>query len=113
MVDSVVMLDREPLGELEQQLVNGFPAIETLEEIWVRERHTALTGGYPKLKIYLAFGVIDARGRELTERIANEFQHRNYWQKIDFDFEVIPVGTIPKDLPSRIWKRKSIVVVRK
>jgi hypothetical protein len=103
------MLDREPFGQLEQELVNGLPQIDALEEIWVREVGTQLTRGYPIMRIYLAVCSMDPEVRHLAEQIQQAFEARHYWDKVEFQWHLMPHGRIPKDLPSRVWKRPARV----
>lgn len=110
-IKPTISLDRPPFGQHEEQVVNGFPQIEPLEEIWTREVNEQLTGSYPVVKFYLALrDVQDARARELCDRIVDAFKTRTYWDKIEFRFIIIPWGLIPSDLPSRIWRRHQAIV---
>lgn len=110
-IQTTVALDREPFGKFEEQVVSGFPQIEGLEEIWARERNEQLTGSYAILLFYLAFrDVNDARSRELCDQIVTAFNTRHYWEKTEFRFIPIPWGTIPSDLPARIWRRRQAIV---
>ena len=102
-------LDRPPFGKVEQELVNGFQQVATIEEIWVREVNPMLTGNECSLlRVYLAFSSMDAPSRELADRIEEAYRLRMHYEKMDFEFHHIPYGKIPKSLPCRIWKRVKI-----
>lgn len=107
-IKPTVSLDREPLNQYEIEIVNGFPQIPSLEAIWVRDVPPQLTNSYPTMRVYLAMSVLDQRNREMADQIQAAFETRYYFDKIEFEFIHIPADRIPKDLPSRIWKRARI-----
>ncbi len=100
-----LMLDREPGDKYEEALANGFPQIETLEAIWVRIVPPQLTGGFPLLRVYLALRVLDQGSRHMADRIQEAYEQRFHFEEVEFEFHHIPHDRIPKDLPSRIWRR--------
>lgn len=104
-----LLLDREPLGKYEQELVNGFQEISTLEAIWVRDVPPQITGSYPIMRVYLAFSVMDAGSRHLADRIQEAYEVRHHWAAVEFKFSHIPADRIPADVPARIWKRPARV----
>jgi hypothetical protein len=99
------LLDREPLNQIERELVNGFPQVADLDAIWVREVPPAISGGYPIYRVYLAFAVMRPEAREMADRIMEAFETRHHFDKIEFEFHHIPHDRIPKDVPARIWHR--------
>lgn len=98
-------LDRAPADKFEEALANGFPQVESLEAIWVRHVPTQLTGGYPKMRIYLAMSLLDQANRHLADRIQEAYEQRFHFEEMEFEFHHIPHDRIPSDLPARIWKR--------
>lgn len=105
MSEMELLLDRPPADKYEEALVNGFPQIETLEAIWVRVVPPHLTRSMPLMRVYLALRVLDQGSRHLADRIQEAYEQRFHFDDVEFEFHHIPHDRIPKDLPSRIWKR--------
>lgn len=107
MANDIITLDRPPFGTYEEELVNGFPQIEALEEIWVREANPLLTGGYMLLRIYLALRTLDAKSLELCDRIQADYQVRRHYDEVELEWHRLRwfADAVPANLPSRIFKR--------
>jgi hypothetical protein len=109
------------MDEVEETLVNAFSRVATIDEVWVRHvsgqvRESAETGtplwimkrgAWPLCRVYLGFRVLDPDSRTKADNIEKEFRTRMSTQRLDFEFAHVATGTVPPEIPARIWKRRS------
>lgn len=105
---TALLLDREPLNVYERELVSGFSELDDLEEIWVRE----VAATYPIYRVYLAFSAMTHETRTRADQIAAAYQQRRFHDRVDFDFIHMPHGRIPADIPARIYRRPSRILLK-
>ena len=107
-------LDRLPIDDVEQLIVNAFSEVRTVEEIWIRyvtdAGKVAVVGEVAprKCRVYIAFSIItDAAAQRIREIRDGEFAQHLYGRNLAFEFVGMPLGTAPADRPSRIWKKET------
>lgn len=107
-------LSREPDGSWEVDLVRAAKTTTSVYEVWVRYRGSHLTGDTPVMRVW--WGVEPnppAEELRKLDALETELQQRRFYDHIYMEFHRKPLDVIPKERPSRIWLRSSILVVRR
>jgi len=110
----VSQLDRMPIDDVELLIVNAFSQVRTVEEIWIRyvvdDAGVAVLGEVAprKCRVYFAFNIVtSAAGQRIREIRDGEFAQHLHGRNLAFEFVGMPLGTMPPDQPSRIWKKET------
>jgi len=105
------VLDRLPLDDVEALIVHAFNQVRTVEEIWVRyvaDGDVVVIGEVAprKCRVYFGFSIFsEVAAQRIREIRDGEFAQHVHGRNLAFEFVGMPVGVIPEDRPSRIWKR--------